>query len=160
MEGVLMAYDFARGVAANLVASRITRKVNSAIDDSLTSDEEKLKSEQEILADIYVLLIHMYEQWSNSQQGLGDTFSFRVIYKFGQGTPYTPSHTSNREHFFIFSPVQLLLNVVSPGLGTFNQTIQPAVWTPLDLPDGSTYQLDTSMAFNQITVWQRETNTN
>jgi hypothetical protein len=155
-----MAIEFTRGVAANLVASRITKKADSALTDAMTPDEEKLKPEQEILADIYVLLLHMYEQWSNGQQGLGDTFSFKQIYKQGQGVPYVPAHSSNREHFFIFSPVQLLLNVNAPGLGIFNQTIQAATWTQLDLPDGASYQLDTSMGFTQITVWQRETNTN
>jgi hypothetical protein len=70
---------------------------------------------------------------------------------------YTPEHKGTRQHFQIFSPVQLTLNVLGTALGTFNLTVPAASWVTIDFPDGAQYQLDTSMSMNVQTIYVRET---
>jgi len=44
------------------------------------------------------------------------------------------------------------VNVVSPGMLSFNETYQG--WEQLDFPDGTSFLLDTSNTFAQLTVWE------
>jgi hypothetical protein len=142
----IMAMELSTLIGTNLVSNALAQMLFDRDDVS-----------KAFLQDIRNELVEIKEYLRLSQQPeIADLYHVVTLYKVGQGSIFIP-YPENRIYIRIFSPTLITLDA-SGVLGTFPITLQPAIWTPLDLPDGTSYIIDASYANNSTNVYIRYTN--
>jgi len=106
----------------------------------------------DILEDINKLLGDFEQYYRNTQAAHVDLKHFQFLSKT---IAYIPDSKS-RLYVKIFVPTLTVVNVTAPGLLPFNLTLQN--WTYIELPEGSSFLLDASNTFSQLTIWEICTN--
>ncbi len=157
----------AGGVAINKLATPVVAPV---VDPILSKVQEAYneitgntpaKSTEDYLEAIHILLVETATWLKNQPSVEGEIYKFVRVYHFGQGAMLIPSHIDNRQHFQVWTPVQIILNAVTSGWSPYSITVPPITWFTLDMPDGTQYTLDASVADVAnvgVQLWMRETN--
>lgn len=138
------------------VGGIVANKAQKTIDEALPQDQFN-HSTEDYIRDIHHVLVSLAAFLRDQSLTHHDIYTYVTLYKAGQGAYYRPVHTTERSHFQIFSPVAVTLNVTDSGLGPFNLTLSPAVWTTIDFPEGSKFQIDSGYTANSLVIYERET---
>jgi len=133
------------GIVEGAVAGTLTHEITKSPEDKLLN----------AMLDVHILLQQLHLFLTQNTETV-DIYKIVQVFKTSTGPTWLPV-TEGRKYLRVFTPLSTVLNIISSPLGPFNVTIPPAVWTPLDLPDTTTYALDTSFALNTAYLWVRYT---